>query len=132
MRGAYRLPVLSDGDRCPLSRHLRLRGCSPHHRPGGPTPRQGGLRFTKPDDKDGQSFARRLGAVWTGDSLVRPPVALDAAIIFAPVGPLVVEALKSIAKGGTVVCAGIHMSDIPAFPYYLLWEEPARSVRLPT
>ena len=83
--------------------------------------------FTKPDDKEGQSFARRLGAVWTGDSLVRPPVALDAAIIFAPVGPLVVEALKSIAKGGTVVCAGIHMSDIPAFPYYLLWEE--RSIR---
>ena len=83
--------------------------------------------FTKPDDKEGQSFARRLGAVWTGDSLARPPVALDAAIIFAPVGPLVVEALKSIAKGGSVVCAGIHMSDIPAFPYYLLWEE--RSVR---
>jgi alcohol dehydrogenase, propanol-preferring len=79
--------------------------------------------FTKPGDAEGQAFARRLGAVWTGGSLERPPVALDAAIIFAPVGSLVVEALKSTAKGGTVICAGIHMSDIPAFPYYLLWEE---------
>jgi alcohol dehydrogenase, propanol-preferring len=79
--------------------------------------------FTKPGDAEGQAFARRLGAVWTGGSLDRPPVALDAAIIFAPVGSLVVEALKSTAKGGTVICAGIHMSDIPAFPYYLLWEE---------
>jgi propanol-preferring alcohol dehydrogenase len=83
--------------------------------------------FTKPGDAEGQSFAQKLGAVWTGGSLDRPPVALDAAIIFAPVGPLVVEALKSTAKGGTVVCAGIHMTDIPSFPYYLLWEE--RSIR---
>jgi propanol-preferring alcohol dehydrogenase len=83
--------------------------------------------FTKPGDAEGQVFARRLGATWTGSSLERPPVALDAAIIFAPVGPLVVEALKSTAKGGTVVCAGIHMSDIPSFPYHLLWEE--RNIR---
>jgi propanol-preferring alcohol dehydrogenase len=79
--------------------------------------------FTKPGDGEGQSFARRLGAVWAGDSTSRPPVELDAAIIFAPVGPLVVEALKSTTKGGTVVCAGIHMSAIPSFPYRLLWEE---------
>jgi len=83
--------------------------------------------FTKPGDEQGQSFARSLGAVWTGDSTSRPPAPLDAAIIFAPVGPLVVEALKSTAKGGTVVCAGIHMSDIPSFPYRLLWEE--RTIR---
>jgi propanol-preferring alcohol dehydrogenase len=79
--------------------------------------------FTKPGDGEGQSFARRLGAVWAGDSTSRPPKELDAAIIFAPVGPLVVEALKSTAKGGTVVCAGIHMSAVPSFPYRLLWEE---------
>jgi propanol-preferring alcohol dehydrogenase len=83
--------------------------------------------FTKPGDAEGQSFAQRLGVVWTGGSLERPPVPLDAAIIFAPVGALVVEALKSTAKGGTIVCAGIHMSDIPSFPYRLLWEE--RTIR---
>lgn len=83
--------------------------------------------FTKPGDTEGQSFARRLGATWAGDSTDRPPSDLDAAIIFAPVGPLVVEALRSTAKGGSVICAGIHMSDIPAFPYHLLWEE--RSIR---
>jgi propanol-preferring alcohol dehydrogenase len=79
--------------------------------------------FTKPGDTQGQAFAGTCGAVWAGDSTSRPPVALEAAIIFAPAGPLVVEALKSMAKGGTVVCAGIHMSDIPSFPYNLLWEE---------
>lgn len=79
--------------------------------------------FTKPDDREGQSFARSLGAVWTGESTSRPPVPLDGAIIFAPVGPLVVEALKSTAKGASVICAGIHMTDIPSFPYRLLWEE---------
>jgi propanol-preferring alcohol dehydrogenase len=79
--------------------------------------------FTKPGDAEGQAFARRLGADWTGDSTARPPVELDASIIFAPAGPLVVEALRSTTKGGTVVCAGIHMSDIPSFPYGLLWEE---------
>ncbi len=83
--------------------------------------------FTKPGDIEGQGFARRLGATWAGDSTARPPLELDAAIIFAPVGPLVVEALRSIAKGGVVVCAGIHMSDIPSFPYRLLWEE--RTIR---
>lgn len=79
--------------------------------------------FTRPGDKEGQAFARRLGAVWAGGSLTQPPEPLDAAIIFAPVGPLVVEALKAIDKGCTVVCAGIHMSDIPSFPYRILWEE---------
>jgi propanol-preferring alcohol dehydrogenase len=79
--------------------------------------------FTRPGDTEGQSFARKCGAVWAGDSTSRPPLQLDGAIIFAPIGPLVVEALRSTAKGGTVVCAGIHMSDIPSFPYGLLWEE---------
>ena len=85
--------------------------------------------FTRPGDKEGQRFAQALGATWTGDSTARPPEPLDAAIIFAPVGPLVVHALRASAKGGTVVCAGIHMSDIPAFPYELLWgERVVRSV----
>ena len=79
--------------------------------------------FTRPGDEEGQAFAQRLGAIWAGGSLTQPPEPLDAAIIFAPVGPLVVEALKAVDKGGTVVCAGIHMSDIPSFPYELLWEE---------
>jgi propanol-preferring alcohol dehydrogenase len=79
--------------------------------------------FTRPGDTEAQGFARRLGAVWADDSTKQPPERLDAAIIFAPVGPLVVEALKATTKGGTVVCAGIHMSDIPSFPYHLLWEE---------
>jgi propanol-preferring alcohol dehydrogenase len=79
--------------------------------------------FTKPGDADGQRFARRFGAVWAGDSTVVPPEELDAAIIFAPVGALLPAALRATAKGGTVVCGGIHMSDIPSFPYRLLWEE---------
>jgi propanol-preferring alcohol dehydrogenase len=83
--------------------------------------------FTKPGDVEGQSFALSLGATWAGFSTERPPLQLDAAIIFAPVGSLVIEALESIAKGGKVICAGIHMSDIPAFPYRILWEE--RSIR---
>jgi alcohol dehydrogenase, propanol-preferring len=83
--------------------------------------------FTRPGDSKGQAFARRLGASWTGDSSTLPPEALDAAIIFAPVGSLVPVALQAVAKGGIVVCAGIHMSDIPAFPYSLLWGE--RTVR---
>lgn len=83
--------------------------------------------FTRPGDSDGQRFARELGAVWSGDSTVTPPELLDGAIIFAPVGPLVIVALRALAKGGIVVCAGIHMSDIPAFPYELLWGE--RTVR---
>ncbi len=79
--------------------------------------------FTWPGDREAQDFARRLGAEWAGSSDERPPVPLDAALIFAPVGALVPAALAATAKGGTVVCGGIHMSDIPAFPYRLLWEE---------
>jgi len=85
--------------------------------------------FTRPGDSEGQRFARELGAAWTGDSTALPPEPLDAAIIFAPVGPLVVSALRASRKGSTVVCAGIHMSDIPSFPYELLWgERVVRSV----
>ncbi|MCK4924262.1 MAG: alcohol dehydrogenase, partial [Spirochaetes bacterium] len=83
--------------------------------------------FTRPGDVSGQEFARSLGASWAGDSTVTPPAELDAAIIFAPVGSLVPEALRAVRKGGAVVCAGIHMSDIPSFPYHLLWGE--RSIR---
>ena len=79
--------------------------------------------FTRSQDTQGQEFARNLGAVWAGGSEELPPEELDAAIIFAPVGKLVPAALKAVAKGGIVVCAGIHMSDIPSFPYQILWEE---------
>lgn len=79
--------------------------------------------FTRPGDAQGQQFARDLGAVWVGSSAEVPPELLDAAIIFAPVGALVPAALKAVAKGGVVVCAGIHMSDIPSFAYKLLWGE---------
>jgi alcohol dehydrogenase, propanol-preferring len=79
--------------------------------------------FTRPDDKLGQQFACDLGAVWAGSSTEAPPEILDAAIIFASVGALVPIALKAIAKGGVVVCAGIHMSDIPSFAYEILWGE---------
>lgn len=85
--------------------------------------------FTKPGDADGQRFARKLGASWAGSSTESPPVALDAAIIFAPVGSLVPTALRAVHKGGAVICAGIHMSEIPAFPYEILWgERVVRSV----
>ncbi len=79
--------------------------------------------FTRPGDRAAQDFARGLGAVWAGGSDETPPEPLDAALIFAPVGALVPAALAATRKGGTVVCGGIHMSDIPAFPYRLLWEE---------
>jgi alcohol dehydrogenase, propanol-preferring len=79
--------------------------------------------FTRPGDTRAQAFARELGAVWAGGSGETPPEELDAAIIFAPVGALVPAALKASRKGGIVVCGGIHMSDIPSFPYELLWEE---------
>src|SRR3954463_10448528 len=79
--------------------------------------------FTRADDEDTQAFARELGAEWAGDSMKPGPEELDAAIIFAPAGPLVPAALAATAKGGIVVCAGIHMSDIPSFPYELLWGE---------
>src|SRR6266566_914809 len=79
--------------------------------------------FTRAGDEEGQRFARSLGAEWAGSSTERPPEELDAAIIFAPVGELVPAALAAVAKGGVVVCAGIHMSDIPSFSYDLLWGE---------
>lgn len=79
--------------------------------------------FTRPGDAPAQAFARSLGAVWAGDSGEAPPEPLDAAILFAPVGALVPAALKAVRKGGVVVCGGIHMSDIPSFPYRILWEE---------
>jgi propanol-preferring alcohol dehydrogenase len=79
--------------------------------------------FTRPGDLTSQAFARSLGAAWAGSSDEMPPEALDAAIIFAPVGALVPAALAAVKKDGRVVCGGIHMSDIPSFPYRLLWEE---------
>jgi len=79
--------------------------------------------FTRPGDTTAQAFARGLGAAWAGGSDERPPAPLDAALLFAPVGALVPKALADLARGGTVVCAGIHMSDIPAFPYAILWHE---------
>jgi propanol-preferring alcohol dehydrogenase len=79
--------------------------------------------FTSPGDAAAQDHARSLGACWAGGSDENPPEPLDSAIIFAPVGPLVPRALAAVRKGGRVVCGGIHMSDIPAFPYRLLWEE---------
>jgi propanol-preferring alcohol dehydrogenase len=79
--------------------------------------------FTRAGDEEGQAFAKRLGADWAGSSEELPPSPLDAAIIFAPVGALVPAALRALAKGGVVVCAGIHMSDIPSFPYADLWGE---------
>jgi propanol-preferring alcohol dehydrogenase len=85
--------------------------------------------FTRPGDTETQEFARRLGAVWAGSSDELPPEELDAAIIFAPVGSLIPAALRASAKGGVVVSGGIHMSDIPSFPYDLLWgERVVRSV----
>jgi propanol-preferring alcohol dehydrogenase len=83
--------------------------------------------FTRPGDRDGQSFARGLGAAWAGGSDEMAPEPVDAALIFAPVGALVPAALAAVVRGGAVICAGIHMSEIPAFPYRLLWGE--RSVR---
>ena len=79
--------------------------------------------FTRPGDKAAQDFALSLGATWAGGSDQAPPELLDAAIIFAPAGELVPQALRAVKKGGRVVCAGIHMSDIPSFPYEILWEE---------
>jgi propanol-preferring alcohol dehydrogenase len=94
--------------------------------------RHGGRRvfaFTRPGDAEGQRFALGLGAVWAGDSDAAPPEPLDAAILFAPAGALVPLALRAVRKGGVVVCAGIHMSDIPSFPYEILWgERVVRSV----
>lgn len=83
--------------------------------------------FTRQGDRAGQRFALELGAEWSGDSTMPPPKPMDAAILFAPVGALIPQALRHTVKGGTVVCAGIHMSDVPAFPYSLLWGE--RTIR---
>jgi propanol-preferring alcohol dehydrogenase len=83
--------------------------------------------FTRPGDTASQDFAHRLGAAWAGSTDQQPPALLDAALIFAPAGPLVPAALRHLEKGGSVVCAGIHMSEIPAFPYEILWGE--RSIR---
>jgi propanol-preferring alcohol dehydrogenase len=79
--------------------------------------------FTRPGDETAKQFALNLGAVWAGGSNEMPPAQLDAAIIFAPAGELVPQALRAVGKGGTVICGGIHMSDIPSFPYAILWEE---------
>jgi propanol-preferring alcohol dehydrogenase len=83
--------------------------------------------LTRPEDLAAQDFATRMGAIWVGDANMNPPELLDAAIIYAPVGALVPAALRSLRKGGVVVCAGIHMSDIPEFPYHILWGE--RSIK---
>ena len=90
---------------------------------------QGGevYAFTRANDRASQAFARDIGAVWAGDTETAPPRPLDAAILFAPVGALVPTALAAVAPGGVVICAGIHMSDIPSFPYRLLWRE--RTIR---
>ena len=85
--------------------------------------------FTRPGDLGSQQFARELGAAWAGDSTMQPPVQLDAALLFAPIGALIPLALRAVRKGGVVVCAGIHMSDVPSFAYSLLWgERTMRSV----
>jgi propanol-preferring alcohol dehydrogenase len=85
--------------------------------------------FTRPGDADAQAFARSLGAIWAGDSTLLPPEPLDAAILFAPVGSLIPAALRAVVKGGVVLCGGIHMTDVPSFPYDLLWgERVVRSV----
>jgi propanol-preferring alcohol dehydrogenase len=87
------------------------------------------LAFTRPGDTQAQAFAKSLGAIWTGDSTQKPPVELDAAIIFASAGELVPLALQAVKKGGSVVCAGIYMTDIPSFPYaWLYGEKILRSV----
>ncbi|MBU4388651.1 MAG: zinc-dependent alcohol dehydrogenase family protein [Proteobacteria bacterium] len=85
--------------------------------------RQKVYAFTRPGDNEGQQFALDLGVEWAGDSTMKPPHSLDAAILYAPAGELVPLSLKALAKGGKVVCAGIHMSDIPSFPYSILWGE---------
>ena len=124
MRRADRLPHLAHGRRCAADRHLRLRRRGAHRRAGGAPSRAGGSSPSPgPAIIAAQDFARSLGAVWAGGSDEPPPEPLDAALIFAPVGALVPAALAATRKGGTVVCGGIHMSDIPSFPYRLLWEE---------
>jgi propanol-preferring alcohol dehydrogenase len=106
-------------DPFPLARFLQR---TPSDEPGAQQGREV-YAFTRPGDREAQHFASDLGAVWAGGSDEAPAVALDAAIIFAPVGALVPAALSAVRKGGRVVCGGIHMTDIPAMPYRLLWGE---------
>ena len=108
--------------------HLRIRRRGAHHRSGGAVSGPHRVRLHAPGDERRSNLQRSMGAAWAGASDERPPEELDAAIIFAPVGALVPAALAAVRKGGTVVCGGIHMSDIPSFPYDLLWGE--RSVML--
>lgn len=122
LRRSHRLAVPEQSRRWQAARDLWLRRCRAHHRPDRYLAREV-FAFTRPGDEDAQAFARSLGATWTGGSDKHPPKQLDAAIIFAPVGALVPNALHAVRKGGRVVCGGIHMSDIPAMPYRLLREE---------
>ena len=129
LRRADRLPVVEDGRGRQAPRHLRLRRGGAYRGAGGAPSRARSLCLHAPGRHSRQDFARSLGAVWAGGSDQAPPQELDAAIIFAPVGALVPAALKAVRKGGIVVCGGIHMSDIPSFPYDILWgERVVRSV----
>ena len=124
VRGTDRLSFAGEGRRGEASGNLRGFGAAAHII--AQVARYQGRKvfaFTRRGDEKGQEFARSLGAAWAGDSDALPPEALDAAIIFAPVGALVPQALQAVDKGGVVVCAGIHMSDIPSFPYEWLWQE---------
>ena len=124
VRRADRPPRAADGRRRRAPRPLRLRRRGAHRLPGRPPRGPARVRVhARRRRRRAQRFARELGAEWAGPSGAAPPEPLDAAIIFAPVGALVPAALRALAKGGTVVCAGIHMSDIPSFPYADLWGE---------
>ena len=116
------VPGVCDGRRWPPAGYLRLRRGGPPDRAGGRGAGTEVSRSRRPATRR-RSSSREMGAVWAGPSTGPAPVPLDAAIIFAPVGPLVPEALRRTVPGGSVVCAGIYMSDIPSFPYRLLWEE---------
>ena len=131
VRGADRPPDAAHGGRGAAARPLRLRRGGAYRRPGGALGGRRGVRLHPAGRRDGAGFRPRLGAVWAGGSDEAPPEPLDAALIFAPVGALVPAALRAVAPGGVVVCGGIHMSDIPSFPYSLLWME-RRSARWPT
>src|SRR5207247_7856813 len=123
------VPIARRGGRGRAPRAVRLRRRGAHRGPGRAPSGRRVFAFTRAGDRDAQRFALGLGAEWAGTSDAPPPEPLDAAIIFAPAGPLVPAALRAVVKGGTVVCAGIHMSDIPAFPYDVLWgERTLRSV----
>lgn len=123
MRRPHRLAVAQDGWRCEVAGIIRLRRGGSYHCSGCKWQGRRIFAFTREGDAQAQAFARSLGAEWAAASDETPPEPLDAAIIFAPVGALVPQAFKSVRKGGRVVCAGIHMSDLPSFPYRLLWEE---------